>query len=959
MFSGDGGRSYRRFILNTVLFITIMLIVNSWLLYSNMNRLFINENGQKQLGYLEMLNKQINMKLDELLTANNLVSDFISTSGILERLRDNGTDQYGFNQIFMEFSRRITYYLSFTSVSTQFIIHSPGYSFLFSDYSTDRTGYSNGTKLEDFSIYRDMSEKRSNLSFITSAPQKEELIKSFLTSGNSAESGTSYSGNNLSNVILVAVRKTTMSNTPFIVVSQINLNSIVGLDGYLDKKNLLIVNNNEDLYRGQSLKGIGSKELGRIAGQELTGSFSAVCGGKKGLMFFVKDEYCGITTCCFIPDDVYNSSSNGLLLLLIIMCAASIAFMAFINMFYSGRYILKPLQSLSAATQNGREAEVPGKWDTSYRFPSISMRNKSLAVFTLAFLVPNCILMWFCYAFSSRVLENSRIDYVDAAANHIAEDMDSLVHNYENLIKYLIFRDEIQTTMNMGKLPITQEQKDLITSAILENPFGIKGVSNIRIYDDKGKLAYSLMERNTDGYQENLYTRLPGLSKLDLKTLSDWTFLKEESQNGIICLTREIRRYSINSQVGNEPKEYEKTGYLCVDIQESAISGIYNNTATQFNGIAVVNQDGMVVSGSNSKYNGKAFQIFTDGTFENIDGSNRRIIEKMVPSNKWDIMVLMDFGEIKNAVENNILQSFYIVFILLFCMLFLIIAFIYRMVMPIERLDNDIRHISEKDGVLTTIRESVFGYDEINNLSRSFNLMIERINHLICTVYMSEVRRTNVEKKKKEAELNALQAQINPHFIYNTLESINWMIKLGRNKEATQMVKLFSNLLHMGVDRKNLCVSLEEELRHVEAYIGIQQIRYKDRLVFCNQMPREILKYRTLKLLLQPLVENAVMHGMQVKKGVLTVIINAYANDSDIIVNVIDDGVGISRDRLKNVNENIISESNESIGIKNVHDRIQMYFGNQYYLKLSSIYGGGTTITLCIPKIEGDYIIRE
>jgi sensor histidine kinase YesM len=615
------------------------------------------------------------------------------------------------------------------------------------------------------------------------------------------------------------------------------------------------------------------------------------------------------------------------------------------------KQLIEPLQRLLMVSRDKQEKEIPEKWIHSHKKMDISLRNRFIAAFTLAFLIPNIILAYAGYSFNRRELESLRMGYMEAVTDSIVRDVDSLIYNYESMIKDLIFNNEIQYVMNHEQFPLDYEHRSGITQSILKTKFNRDGLLNVKIYKTNGDLLYSL----TGGEQhhdENIFNETPLLKGRNLKTISLWSFTNRNTQKVEINLLREIRGFGEMAIIGGMSREFEKIGYMSMSISEIALLKAYDNVVIPLSGIAVVDSDQRIISCSSSFFNGRLFSDFRDEIYKQLGVNESKVINKKIQSNGWKVMLFMDYNDIREEVKNNILLSFYLVFFVFFIMLFLIIALIGRMVMPIERLNYGVRSISEKGGFLTAIKENMFGYDEIDNLGRSYNSLIDRINTLIRTVYLEEVKRVNTENKKKEAEMNALQAQINPHFIYNTLESINWIIKLNRNEEASRMIKLFSDLLHVLVDRRNLCVSIEEELNHIDIYIKLQQIRYKGRLAFVNNVPGKIMKYKTLKLLLQPLVENAIVHGMNASGDILTIVISAEVQDNCIVINISDDGAGIAQGKLDEINQGLKADSMESIGVKNVNDRIQLYFGNQYYLKLNSINGEGTTVIIRLPVIE-------
>ena len=236
--------------------------------------------------------------------------------------------------------------------------------------------------------------------------------------------------------------------------------------------------------------------------------------------------------------------------------------------------------------------------------------------------------------------------------------------------------------------------------------------------------------------------------------------------------------------------------------------------------------------------------------------------------------------------------------------------------------------------------------DEISGLSMSFNVMIEKIKELI----------ENSKKEQellKKSELKVLQAQINPHFLYNTLDTIVWMAESNKNEQVIEIVKAFSKFFRITLSKGKEWISVRDEIEHIRSYLIIQKIRYRDILDFEIEVSPEIFEYRILKLTLQPVVENALYHGVKNKRSGGTILIKGrYEEENTLVFEVTDDGIGITQDKLDKIQQELDDESMEVIikdsgfGLTNVQQRIKLYYGKQYGLKIESDYGKGTRVSL-------------
>ncbi|MEG1014594.1 MAG: sensor histidine kinase [Clostridia bacterium] len=263
----------------------------------------------------------------------------------------------------------------------------------------------------------------------------------------------------------------------------------------------------------------------------------------------------------------------------------------------------------------------------------------------------------------------------------------------------------------------------------------------------------------------------------------------------------------------------------------------------------------------------------------------------------------------------------------------------YWVTRPIRHLEHKMQKVEAGD-LNVTISET--GFSEIRALSNAFNHMLWRIRVLMDRV-------VEEQEKKRLHELNALQAQINPHFLYNTLDSIVWMEERGRGKEAIMMVIALAKLFRISISKGRRFITVREELEHVRNYLIIQKMRFTDKFTYEISYSEDCLCERTVKLIVQPLVENCINHAIDEATGTeLHIWIDARLEGEDILFTVRDDGVGIGEALLPKL---LIQNHGESgIGLKNVHERIRLTYGKPYGLTIESVEDEGTTITIRIPR---------
>lgn len=243
--------------------------------------------------------------------------------------------------------------------------------------------------------------------------------------------------------------------------------------------------------------------------------------------------------------------------------------------------------------------------------------------------------------------------------------------------------------------------------------------------------------------------------------------------------------------------------------------------------------------------------------------------------------------------------------------------------------------------------EPVYGSLEVTSLSNAFGHLVIRIQEL-----MNQVR--NEEIVLRKTELRALQAQINPHFLYNTLDSIAWMCEEGRNKDAVEMVNALARLFRISISKGHELIPVEKEVEHAKSYLQIQKFRYKNQFQYSFEVQESCLHYYCNKITLQPIIENAIYHGLNrmIDEGFIE--IRIFEDGDDVVFTVEDNGVGMTKEQCESILHKEVKGQTGGIGIKNVNDRVKIYFGEQYGMKIESELDEGTKVSIRMPKLKED-----
>ena len=260
---------------------------------------------------------------------------------------------------------------------------------------------------------------------------------------------------------------------------------------------------------------------------------------------------------------------------------------------------------------------------------------------------------------------------------------------------------------------------------------------------------------------------------------------------------------------------------------------------------------------------------------------------------------------------------------------------------PISQLCESMERVQEGD---FSVSDVVVDYEnEIGSLTTSFNVMTHRIQELM-------EQNIREQEAKRKSELKALQSQINPHFLYNTLDSIIWMAEGKKNEEVVLMTASLARLLRQSISNEDEVVSIGKEVEYARSYLTIQKMRYKDKLEFEIAVEASILHIPLIKLVLQPIIENAIYHGLKYKESKGFLQVKGFMKDGNAVLQVIDDGVGMDQETLDHIYEkHKVNYRSNGVGVYNVQKRLQLYYGSEYGITYESHLGEGTIATITIP----------
>lgn len=418
---------------------------------------------------------------------------------------------------------------------------------------------------------------------------------------------------------------------------------------------------------------------------------------------------------------------------------------------------------------------------------------------------------------------------------------------------------------------------------------------------------------------------------------------------------KETANYQVNNLLSvvkaiKDPLTNEVNGVILIDIKLDFIKKILQSIRLGKSGfIFILNKDGNVVySPANSiiyRINPEWLTERNTHTIEKVINHNKfQIIYNAYPSIQWKVVGVFSLDETTEVVSR---VQFYTYIIGVITLLLASIAswfFTSSIINPVNKLKALMKNVEE--GRFDLPFHSNYN-DEIGQLGKSYNKMIQEISRLIQVVYTEQ-------KNKREAELKILQAQIKPHFLYNTLDTIQWMAYEYKANRIVEMVSALTTLFRIGLNKGNEFITIKEEIQHVESYLIIQMTRYQSKLEYEITVDEEVKNYQIIKLLLQPLVENAIYHGIRNKRGKGKILIHVTHETNGLLLIVRDTGIGMHEEKVNELNEvlhnkNSLDHKQHGYGLFNVNDRIKLVYGSEFGLTIESKYTEWTMVKINLP----------
>ncbi len=571
------------------------------------------------------------------------------------------------------------------------------------------------------------------------------------------------------------------------------------------------------------------------------------------------------------------------------------------------------------------------------------LRTKIMAYFGLTILLPSLLIIVLTIYRTSELLKQNMLHFTTQIVQTANTNVDLFLRDYELLLNNIAYSPQVQAILGGDA-----GGSDKIRQLLLESTMLRKEILAIHIYDASGSQVFSASYPGKS-YYEDIGGSLLQRSQVE-KSGKMYYY-----RSGIDPYLNAVQVFAKNVFNVNAANAKDVFGYVTVDIDESMLGTIYGNIRIGKTGFFRIldASGGEVLSnpGTRIELSGDEKAVIlrhTEGSFvKSADGVPYLVSFDTSPSTRWKTVGIVPADEVAQRANSLVLNGALLFGGLIAAIALLIYYYSGRLTKPLETLRGLMRKVEAGE---TDVRMNVRGMDEIYVLGSSFNLMTERLNELIFEVYASKMREKELLFLEKEAQLNALQQQVNPHFLYNTLESINWLAYRKGVYEICDMSSALGAFFRGNISNRQEFMTIRQEIDHVKTYLVIQKIRYAHKFDVFWDIGHEIAAYRIPKLTLQPLIENSILHGLEHSEAGGIIAVTGRLQNDTVLIRIQDNGQGIPEERLQELMRSLEQGiSYGGVGLGNVYQRMRLVFGSRFTFAIESAEEAGTTILLRYP----------
>jgi two-component system sensor histidine kinase YesM len=567
----------------------------------------------------------------------------------------------------------------------------------------------------------------------------------------------------------------------------------------------------------------------------------------------------------------------------------------------------------------------------------LKIQEKIFVCFVIIIMISVISIGVLSYYKSSSILGEKVSKYNYETVQQISTNVEYTLQRIDEQSSILAFDQSIQTVLNMNPDLLDERTKisivNMIESIMITN-YNSNLMRSIDIYGNNG-MRFQIPSSYDNRDSEMDIKKFIQISK-HYQGKNKW--VNDIDKKGILHAVREIR----------DLRTTKPLGMIIISLKVETISNMLEKVNFDKSGtIIIMDEHGDFITPVNDMT--QSFQTFsnTKELFHSHSGSSTQEMadEQFFLSyhtseyTGWKIIGLISLDKLYK--DNYKIRNWIVVFTLII----LILAFLLARVLaksisnPLKRMLKPMKRAEMGDFKVSL---PVYSKDEIGIISESFNHMISQINSLIEVVYKEKLL-------LKESEFKALQAQINPHFLYNTLETVNWMAKINGIDEICKVITALGDLMRISISKDKEYLTIREEEKYIRDYLFIQKTRFGNKIHCQIDIEESIMSIKIPKLIIQPIVENALVHGIQRRKGIGLIKIKGFRVDASILFEIEDTGVGMTNEQIYsilNTNNDLHEGTRAGVGIINVHQRIQHIYGKDCGLEIKSSPGEGTMVRI-------------
>lgn len=577
---------------------------------------------------------------------------------------------------------------------------------------------------------------------------------------------------------------------------------------------------------------------------------------------------------------------------------------------------------------------------------NLKLKHKLIVSYILIVMIPVMIVgSSITYYFRQQTLERA----TQQATNNVEKigiQTETMLKVPLNISDSLLFNQQMEKVVNTeypDALELTKAYLDF--TDFRDYKLQYKEISAIRIYFNNPTLVNNLEIVPTSPEIESTFWYQKAMSTKSV----NWFYVKGGGDAPVnrLTLTRQITF-----------REYHTKGVLMVEMNQDELNKMLAQEPFE---TVIADERGYIVAAKNASMVGKTFKqlgfdtdldMLDKGTYKKVINGNDSyvIVDSLQPESSLNKLKIISLFETKSIVAGANKVSL-IGLLIIMLVLLIALVFVYTVsFMTTKRLLLLSRRFNKLALGNLNVVSQIDGSDEIGQLSRQFNYMVESISKLMKQVVETTEENNQLELAQKEIKLKMMASQINPHFLFNALESIRMNAYLKGEKELANIVRLLGKLMRKNLEIGREKTTLESEMEMVSSYLEIQRFRYEERLAYELNVDPRASRLRVPALIIQPLVENAVVHGLENKDGVVRVTVNLFIENDMLHAEVVDNGAGMTPERLAEVQKFISGpeEENNRIGLRNVHQRLTLSYGENSGLHIESVPGQGTKMSFSI-----------